>query len=314
MKHLIHIGFPKAASTFLQEWFRRHPELFYQHGALAGFYNIYEISRRASTPEAEANYKYYVTSDESLVFPKPSTGGYAVENGAGMPVQKVPYTVSQKRVCQMLKDIFPNASVLLITRGFKNFILSGYSQYVRAGGTLGLEDLLQMSRDSDEAAQQSVDYDYIYQLYASAFGEENLIVLPFELLRDDQKRFFSTLEERLGLEPFKHNIGRINESLSDEELYWYPRISRRVSRLAQKLGEARYARVYGWYIHQTLNRRLEKIARALCYLRKAETLGGSDIPAEFIEQCRGRASVFSGNPLYESYRAEYLLDERRAEN
>jgi|GEM_PF-5080405 len=44
--HLIHIGFPKSGSTFLQEWFRQHPQLFYAPGGLGGFYNVYEIPGR----------------------------------------------------------------------------------------------------------------------------------------------------------------------------------------------------------------------------------------------------------------------------
>ena len=42
--HLIHIGFPKAASTFLQHWFDRHPEIAYRPGGLAGMHTVYDLS------------------------------------------------------------------------------------------------------------------------------------------------------------------------------------------------------------------------------------------------------------------------------
>jgi hypothetical protein len=70
-KHLIHIGYPKAGSTFLQAWFEQHPELCYAPGGLGGFYNIYEICR----PSGRAC-KYFVTSFEGIATPHESAGSF----------------------------------------------------------------------------------------------------------------------------------------------------------------------------------------------------------------------------------------------
>jgi hypothetical protein len=73
-KHLIHIGYPKAGSTFLQAWFEQHPELCYAPGGLGGFYNIYEICR----PSGRAC-KYFVTSFEGIATPHESAGDFRLD-------------------------------------------------------------------------------------------------------------------------------------------------------------------------------------------------------------------------------------------
>jgi len=78
------------------------------------------------------------------------------------------------------------------------------------------------------------DFDYLIRLYSDAFGEENLIVLPYELLRTTIC-FLTILEEKLGLEHIEPNFSRLNPSLSHEELYWYPVISRWVAAFALRL-------------------------------------------------------------------------------
>jgi hypothetical protein len=36
-RHLIHIGYAKAGSKFLQRWFEAHPDLAYRTAGLGGF-------------------------------------------------------------------------------------------------------------------------------------------------------------------------------------------------------------------------------------------------------------------------------------
>jgi hypothetical protein len=308
MKHLIHIGYPKAASTFLQEWFSQHPEFRFNHGALGSFYNIYDICREAAQNQ-QSDFKYFVTSSEDIVSPRISSGRYPTETGLKDYTQPG-YQLAQIKVCRILKDLFPNSEILLITRGFKRFYLSCYSQYVRCGGVLSWENFSQKYSDSNFGTiNELFDYDHVYKLYARAFGEENLIVLPYELLCDDRKRFFSLIEERLGVEHFDEDIPRLNESLADEEIYWYPRISYRVSNLAQKLGPLMYEKIYALYIHQTNNRRIKKVARLLSRWRMEEDINQKELPPELLQAVRGKAEVFLNNPLYAPYLSEYLLDK-----
>jgi hypothetical protein len=148
--HLIHIGAPKTGSTFLQEWFRQHPQLQYAPGGVGGFYNVYQVSQLAA--KHVDGFEYFVTSDESLSTPTAYAGKIPTDytrDSAPM----MPHLWSQINVCQILRTLYPNGKILYVTRGFHGAIKSGYSQYVRVGGVMSLP---QMLKNSLEAAQKSL--------------------------------------------------------------------------------------------------------------------------------------------------------------
>ena len=303
-QHLIHIGYPKAGSTFLQAWFERHPELRYMPGGLGGFHDVYEMAR----PPGRA-YKYYVTSFEGLSTPHESAGGVRLDFGGAEPERQDPVKENQASVCAVLKSVFPGSRVLIVTRGFKGMIISAYSQSVRMGGRLHLEGMCQkLAERLQNDAQHYYDYDYLIRLYGEAFGEENLIVMPYDLLRDDEAKFLAVLEERLGLEHVETKLGRVNPSLTPEELYWYPVISRAVSAAASRLGATRFRKIYGWYVRKTLDNKLGFSIKLLRLLRPDRKVTEGDFPLEILSYCEGKATRLKDNPLYRPYASEYLWD------
>jgi hypothetical protein len=301
-KHLIHIGYPKAGSTFLQAWFAQHPEIRYLPGGLGGFHNIHEICR-----PAEATYKYFVTSCEEISTPHQNSGGLRLESGRRQQTRPTPVKEDQKKVCSVLSDLYPGSRILIVTRGFREIIMSGYSQYVRTGGVLHLEEMCQQLSDCLRTeADHYYDFDYLIELYAAAFGEDNLIVMPYELLRDNQPAFLSVLEGKLGVAHIEPDFGRLNPSLSPEELYWYPVISRSVLGLASRLGEARFRRIYGWYAGKTMKNKLGRAIRIARRLKPGRKITAADFPSEILQLCQGKATRLKDDPLYAPYAAEYL--------
>ncbi len=129
-------------------------------------------------------------------------------------------------------------------------------------------------------------------------------------MRDDKRKFLRSIEDALEIDHFEDSIGRVNESLTAEELYWYPRISHRVVKFASKLGTKNYTRIYGLYTRQLLQGRLKKAAQILSHWRKSEKLNESDISLHFIQEQKDKATVFQNNPLYASYLPEYFLDDK----
>jgi hypothetical protein len=316
--HLIHIGYPKAGSTFLQEWFRQNPQLFYSPGGLGGFNNVYEISRQASQKAGE-EFNYFVTSDESLSTPKSSSGALPVDDGKRNFALPLPAKAAQQKVCGMLKCLYPNGKILFVTRGFKGIMMSGFSQYIRAGGVLRFQEfanenrLAMQDKTTEIKYGEEVNYTFIAGIYEEAFGQENVIILPFELLRDDQNKFITIIEERLGLSKFNTQTGKINESLSPEELYWYPRISSVVSRISQRFGQKFYTKVYRWYVGKTLKNKFRAVIKILSRLKPNRRVTEADFPAELLDYFRENnaerfAAKFRNNPIYAPYRSEYLLD------
>ncbi|HEX8719439.1 MAG TPA: hypothetical protein VF736_02245 [Pyrinomonadaceae bacterium] len=307
-RHLIHIGYPKAGSTFLQAWFERHPELRYITGGLAGFHNVWQVAQ-----SFDETYEYYVTSYEGLSTPHKSAGGVELAYGGAEPFDDERRKEKQARLCAVLKSLFPHSRILVVTRGFKGLIVSGYSQIVRTGGRVHLGEMCrQLAIGLQDESYNYYDFDYVLGLYAGAFGEENLIVLPYELLRDDQGRFVSVLEGRLGLRHAEIALGRVNPSLSPEELYWYPLISRLVSAGASRLGPVWFPKVYRRYVGLTLDNRLRLLVRLLSLLKPDKKITDADFPAEIMSHFEGKATRLKADPLYAPYAAEYLFDEGAA--
>lgn len=292
--HLIHVGCPKAGSTFLQRWFAAHPGLDYAEGGIAGFRDVYQIAALAAVPSAPGRCR--VTSSEELTAPRPNLGRTQVDYESG---GETGIKGGQSRACAMLAALFPGARILLVTRGFSSVILSSYSQYVRTGGTEDLETLLAEGRDSPW------DYDHLIGLYERAFGADQLIILPWELLRDDPSSFLDEIEQRLGLESFPWTSCRPNASLSAAEMRWYPRLGRRL--LSLPLPGRLRQRLFRLYLRGALRNRLASPIALLQRFRPAPPVTAALIGDQALDEFRGKAEKLRSLPLYAPYAGDYLL-------
>lgn len=252
-------------------------------------------------------YRYHVTSCEGFSIPHDRMGAFRTHGVGGVSDAMSGIKEKQAEVCERLRVLYPGSQILIVTRGFRAMLASGYSQYVRTGGVLSMDEVYrgiaeQLSTDE----HHTYDFDYLIGLYERAFGAENLIVLPYELLRDDQRRFIRVLEDRLGLAPVELDVGRVNPSLAPEELYWYPVISRAVLAAARCLGPARAQRVHRWYAPGTFESRLRPVVSLLSRVWPGRKVPDSDLAAGILELCEGRANRLRHDPLFAPYAAEYL--------
>jgi hypothetical protein len=294
MKHLLHIGYPKAGSTFLQRWFDTHPQLAHRYGALAGLRDMHELAREGTTRRSVL---YRVTSNEEFSAPRPDAGQERVDYKRP---RELGVAESQDHVCALLAGLFPNATVLIVTRGFRSMILSSFSQYVRTGGDVDLVQKLRPAEKGDEPQTTDLwNYDRLIGVYQRAFGMEKVMVMPYELLRDDMGAFIGTLAGRLGIEAIPASPRRVNESLSSTELYWYPRLTRAMQRIPSR-------RLYEAYLHAALRNYLRRPIALLQRLRPGTPFTADSIPHEAVAAFRGHAESLRGNPLYAPYAAEYL--------
>jgi hypothetical protein len=299
-RHLIHIGYPKTGSNFLRGWFAAHPQLAFADGGIAGFGSVYDIARQAGGAATSALYR--VTSAEGLATPHPQVGDAAPVDYERMTRIMMP--AAQADVCGTLADIFPNARVLIVTRGFRSMILSAYSQYVRTGGTLSFADFAAPRGAGAQTFNDAWNYDHMIELFRAAFAPEDVILLPYELLREDAGAFTAALEARLGLAPFQHRAERANRSLSPVELAWYPKVTRLIGRLP--LGRLR-PRIQARYFAAGRVNRLAGPIGILQRLRPQEPVTAASVPDAAVEACRGRAERLRDEPLYARYAAEYLF-------
>ena len=184
---LIHIGYHKTASTWLQE------HLF--DNEASGFKRF--ISQREIrdklilvngldfNAEEFKNYYKKLTDDKSdlcsvisneRLSGNPHSGGY-----------------DSKEIADRLKSCFPDGKVLIVIREQKDMILSTYIQYVRAGGACALHDYLEPSK-RNQAIIPLFNYEYfnysrLVSYYQKLFGKEKVLVLPFELFKNKPEEF-----------------------------------------------------------------------------------------------------------------------------
>lgn len=287
--HLIHAGYPKTGSNFLRRWFKAHPQLAYQEGGIAGWRMVYDISRQSAQPAQGALYR--VTSSESLLSPHRSVGDSYVDYSNIRQMAD-----AQREACELMAAIFPNAHVLMVTRGFRSMLFSSYSQFVRTGGDFSIQEMLALSN----RAEMPWNYDAVIAMYARAFGDEKVIVMPYELLRDDPSAFTRAIEDRLGLAHFEGPRDRVNTALSPVELLWYPRLTRFVRRLPIGF------RLKRMYVRGVFGNRFRLPIAMLQRLRPGTPVTADAVPDDVLRSFRGMAESLRGNPLYAPYARDYF--------
>jgi hypothetical protein len=300
-KHLIHIGFAKAGSTLLQRWFEEHPQMLYEEGRLGGVRDIFHLARQAT--EGIPPELVRVSSSETLASPTPWAGERIGYRGERRPPDPRTWT---KVGCDELVDLFPNAYILLVTRGFRSVMLSSYSQYVRTGGTDEFFALNPEFGSPTHRSHGAWDYDRLIAVYREKFGDR-LLVLPYEFLRDDPAGFVRIVENKLEIASHPPPKRVFNAALSPEELRWYPRLTKLVQRLPLPARLKR--RVFARYIKAINHLRLRRIASVLQRIRHIPPLRTDSISQQVLENFRGKAQSLRADPLYEKYRVEYLLDD-----
>jgi hypothetical protein len=294
--HLIHIGYPKTGSNFLRRWFEAHPELAFARRGIAGFQDVYEIARQSAAPAEGIRYR--VTSGEALATPDERVGRARFDYGDG---REQPMGEGQARVCETLAALFPDAHILVVTRGFRAMIMSAYSQYVRTGGMDSFETFYRPDARSAARWRETWDYDHLLALYRAAFPGR-VIAFPYELLRDDPAAFTQALADRLDIAHCDPPAARPNASLSPAELAWYPRLTRFVRALPGPLRR----RVEGRYFHRARANQLGGTVALLQRLRPKPPITDALITADLARSVWGTCESLRGDPLYAPYLKEYL--------
>jgi hypothetical protein len=297
--HLIHVGFAKAGSTILQRWFAEHPQIAFSRSGVLGLGSVFDISRAAAAAARPPLLR--VTSEESLATPHAGAGQASRE--VSKPKEHVPQADAE-RVCEALAGMFPDAWILIVTRGFREVMLSSYSQYVKSGGT---DPFFALNPEFGGAGHRSRgvwDYDRVIELYRGAFPGR-VLVLPYELLRDDPDRFLALVEAPFGLEHVPLPAGVVNPSLAAVELAWYPRFSGWVRRIPLP---GRLARRLLRDYHAALGAgRWRRLANACQRLWPRQPVTGDMIPEEVLARFAGKVNRLREDPLFRPYAEDYRL-------
>lgn len=295
---LLHVGFPKAGSTFLQKWFKEHPEIYYQPKHIAqGFYNAWQLAD--DLQHSNRVYENYVLSCEDFMLWQGRPNWYGL-TGTG----EYDYRIFQQRICETLFSLFPNAKVLLITRGYQTVFSSIYAQYISMGGVQSCEEMM---RVNEKMFTTFFDYNYAIDLYRNTFGPGNVVVLPFELLKDNPQKFQAIIEKQFSIkQKFDFTTEKENSSMDVKNLNAYYRTSRFVYQLLKPFPHHLQTKLYLKYCDIIRAKVPHPALQFLAsFLRETIQLNGTD---SIVSLMKGKAEIFREEELYQPYLSQYLID------
>ncbi len=197
---LIHIGYYKTGTTWLQKWIFVDERCGYtlmprtlgddafiavdpfaddgEHAAFLYAPLFAEAASRGTVP---------VISEERLSG-LPLLGGY-----------------DANALAQRLHSAFPQARVLIGIREQRSMMVSMYKQYLRESGTQKPARLWAGERSRPQRRRpgprlEVYEYHRLIERYQALFGAERVLVLPFEALREDPVAFVGRIAAHVGVQ------------------------------------------------------------------------------------------------------------------
>lgn len=205
----IHVGLPKAGSTYLQHTlFSDHPELCHMSRCTSSIvYHICEMIV-SSNPQIIRRTTLKDDVDAELRNQSSTIKLLSREQFVGSAYNSFLTTWQNG---QLLKKFFPYARILLVVRRQDHFLESVYHQSLQQGHAKSISAFLGYSRSERRFTPpplqdptinidiRGLDWTEITKIYDELFGRENVLVLPFELLRQDEDGFFSAVCDFWGI-------------------------------------------------------------------------------------------------------------------
>lgn len=209
---LIHIGYHKTATTWLQkEIFSHKDKGFYPLQPRDGdprpqpkvmakpFFCIHDLDFDAAYVQNKVRERCDIEDGIIPVISNERLSGEPFFGGD-----------DSRRIAEKLHATFPEAKILIGIREQISMIESFYHQYIVEGGTLSLKNFLNLSRPRRpcQFKIENFEYDKLIHLYQSLFGIENVMVFAYEELRNDPKDILRRLSNFLGIKSIDYEQSR----------------------------------------------------------------------------------------------------------
>lgn len=195
MKTIIHIGYPKAASTWLQQ------SLF---PAIKGFELVpgTMISQRLLKPgtfvfDGNLERKYFDSQykESKIISDERFLGSFNLGWNNGVYIREL---------ANRLQTVFPDSTIILFIRRQTDIIASAYAQYIRDGGTISINEYLSQPPNFTfqnilKFSFEQLEYHRIIEYYNTLF-EGRVKVFLFEEISDNFKAFLYRFRQELDVE------------------------------------------------------------------------------------------------------------------
>jgi hypothetical protein len=202
---LVHVGYPKAASTWLQQ-------------------NVWNNSSLGfCSPIPAAEIRRLLVWPPDLSFQSEPVGSLL-----SMTLQHTPNTcvpvLSEERlsgaaesgghdavsIAGRIRLVIPGGRVLIVIRRQADIIGSAWGQYVKYGGTEPLSRWLESQVDPfslvPRFSPHFYEFDRLYEVYASLYGKDDVLVITQEQLRESAVQFVRTIQHFAAAAPLAQSL------------------------------------------------------------------------------------------------------------
>ena len=201
---VIHIGYPKAASTFIEQFLKNHPEVTTDHNRVTDLLLSSLTTCRFVLAEKPASTKIHYSRDESIAESVCSVGEsmawrkhWYVPNAWDRVKNEI--IVDPAQAALRLHKVHPQAKVLILIREQADWLQSVYKYAIsqlpwnrRSFGDY-------CTTPSGIVHLGAGHFDRTISAYLETFGSERICVLRFEDIYNKPKRFAAELCGFIGI-------------------------------------------------------------------------------------------------------------------
>jgi len=197
---VVHIGYHKSATT----WFQK---AFYPSVCNARFIPRTAVREALLDVTAfkfdrdQARARMGVEGEDAVTICEEGLSGYLHNGGMAGHLSK--------EMAFRIRDVWPDAQIVIFIRAQPAIIAASYQQYVRGGGTFSIrrylfpETYLKGARGELAKAPRFLfdhyEFGPLIEHYRTVFGKDNVHVFPYEAFVRDRLAFLEEFCQRLGL-------------------------------------------------------------------------------------------------------------------
>ena len=214
MSIIVHIGYHRTGTSFLQKnifpqcqqhVFHGHPEML-EFGLVDVAWKADRSINYEKLIEVYQSKKKYFISFESFI--GPLVEGSTLIDLIPLRFQRI---FGKKAV-----------KILITIRKQDKWLKSYYAQWVASGGGLNFMQFMTNGFKNHRFDLNALNYLMTYESYKAVFGAENILVLPYELMKENQAYFLKLLNDFSGenFQTVEQKGAALNRSLSGYQLSW----------------------------------------------------------------------------------------------
>jgi len=213
-EHIVHVGYHKTASTWLQvSVFPHLADVRYGDPLLAHF--IVNLATAADPTFFAAGFRSVLRQIDQI------SGGPLLLSNEGLSGSLWDDDETGLRNAERLHGLLPAARILMAVRRQDEMLRSIHGQYVNEGGTRPLRAFVEgRGVPGSRFSLRHLEYDRLVGRYVDLFGRDRVWVVPYEYLRACPERFLDRLCQMLGTRLIAPvSDARLNHSLSRPGLW-----------------------------------------------------------------------------------------------